>query len=159
MTEKFNFLAIAICLGLTTTHAYAGELVAPMATIKNQSSIVDLGLKDAQLGQVKNTYLIPLILKQAPIKASINMSFVVITTGVCPTSYFPTEVFLNNESIAEIDFRELDEGSKQSLSIALPMRHQRQGKNQIKIITGDCNEGLDSLRFNNVALGIEKTSQ
>ena len=159
MTKKFHFLAIAICLSLTTTQAYAGELIAPTAIIKDQSSIVDLGLKGTQLGQVKNTYLIPLILEQAPIKASINMSFIVITTGVCPTSYFPTEVFLNNESIAEIDFRELDEGSKQSLSIALPMQHQRQGKNQIKIITGDCNEGLDSLMFNDVALRIKKSSQ
>jgi len=159
MTKKFHFLAIAICLGLTTTHAYAGELVAPTTTIKDQTSIVDLGLKGSQLGQVKNTYLIPLILEQAPIKANIELSFIVITTGICPTSYFPTEVFLNNESIAEIDFRELDEGSKQSLSIALPMQHQRQGENQIKIITGDCNEGLDSLRFNDVALRIEKSSQ
>jgi len=159
MTKRFHFLAITIYLSLTTTHAYAGELVAPTAIIKEQSNIVDLGLKGTQLGQVKNTYLIPLILEQAPIKANIELSFVVITTGICPTSYFPTEVFLNNESIAEIDFRELDEGSKQSLSIALPMQHQRQGKNQIKIITGDCNEGLDSLRFNDVALRIEKSSQ
>ena len=159
MTKKFYFLVITIYLGLTTIHVFAGELVATMTTIKDQPSIVDLGLKGAQLGQVKNTYLIPLILEQAPIKANIELSFIVITTGICPTSYFPTEVFLNNESIAEIDFRELDEGSKQSLSVALPMQHQRQGKNQIKIITGDCNEGLDSLRFNNVALRIEKTPQ
>ena len=159
MTKRFHFLAIAIYLSLTTTPAYTGELVAPTASIKDQSGIVDLGLKGAQLGQVKNTYLIPLILEQAPIKANIELSFVVMTTGICPTSYFPTEVFLNNESIAEIDFRELDEGSKQSLSIALAMQHQRQGKNQIKIITGDCNEGLDSLRFNDVALRIEKSSQ
>jgi len=94
MTKKFYFLVITIYLGLTTIHVFAGELVAPMTTIKDQPSIVDLGLKGAQLGQVKNTYLIPLILEQAPIKASINMSFVVITTGVCPTSYFPTEVFI-----------------------------------------------------------------
>lgn len=159
MTKRFHFLVITIYLSLTTTHVYAGELVAPTAIIKDQSSIVDLGLRGTQLGQVKSTYLIPLILEQAPIKASIELSFVVITTGLCPTSYFPTEVFLNNESIAEIDFRELDEGSKQSLSISLPMQHQRQGKNQIKIITGDCNEGLDSLRFNDVALRIKKSSQ
>ncbi|MCK4744315.1 MAG: hypothetical protein KAT25_10890 [Sulfuriflexus sp.] len=157
MIRKFHFLAIAIYLGLTT-HIYAGELIAPTAVINDQSNIVDLGLKGKQLGQVKSTYLIPLILEQAPIKASIELSFVILTTGICPTSYFPTEIFLNNESIAEIDFRELDEGSKQSLSIELPMPYQQQGKNQIKIITGDCNEGLDSLRFNDVALHIEKSS-
>ena len=158
MIRKFHFLAITIYLCLTTTHGYTGELVAPTATIKDRSSIIDLGLKGNQLGQVKNTYLIPLILEQAPIKANIELSFLVITTGICPASYFPTEVFLNNESIAEIDFRELDEGSKQSLSISLPTQHQVQGKNHIKIITGDCNEGLDSLRFNDVALRIEKSS-
>lgn len=158
MIRKFHFLIITVYLGLTTTHAYTGELVAPTAIIKNQSSIVDLGLKGTQLGQVKSTYLIPLILEQAPIKSSIELSFDVITTGICPASYFPTEIFLNGESIAEIDFRGLDEGSKQDLNIALPEKHQVQGKNIIKIITGDCNEGLDSMRFNDVALRIEKSS-
>ena len=158
MIRKFHFLIITIYLGLITLHSNASELVAPTSIVNDQSNIIDLGLKGKQLGQVKSTYLIPLILEQVPIKANIKLSFVVITTGLCATSYFPTEVFLNNESIAEIDFRELDEGSKQSLSIALPMQYQRPGKNQIKIITGDCNEGLDSLRFNDVALRIEKKS-
>jgi len=123
-----------------------------------QTGIIDLGLKGKQLGQTQTTYRIPLQLDTAPVNASINMSFVVISTGICPTSYFPTEIFLNNESIAEIDFRELDKGSKQNLSISLPTQYQKQGANEIKIITGDCNEGLDSLRFNDVALQIEKVS-
>lgn len=122
------------------------------------SELIDLGLKGQQLGQTQTTYRIPLQLENAPIKASIEMSFMVITTGICPTSYFPTEIFLNNESIAEIDFRELDEGSKQSMTIELPHQHQRQGNNEIRIITGDCNEGLDSLRFNDVNLRIEPSS-
>ncbi len=138
--------------------SFASDRIAPLTTMNQQTGIIDLGLKGQQLGQIKTTYLIPLQLESAPIKASIEMSFVVITTGICPSSYFPTEVFLNGESIAEIDFRELDEGSKQALHIELPMQHQRQGKNEIKIITGDCNEGLDSLRFNNVGLRIEKAS-
>ena len=119
--------------------------------------IIDLGLTGKKLGQTQTTYRIPLQLDTAPIQADITMSFVVISTGLCPTSYFPTEVFLNSESIAEIDFRELDEGSKQNLSINLPPEYQKQGKNEIKIITGDCNEGLDSLRFNDAALRIEKS--
>jgi len=155
MIKIVSSLAIAIYFSIINT-AYAGELTAPTTTINDQLGIIELGLKDKQLGQVKNTYLIPLELKTAPIKADIEMSFVVMTTGVCATSYFPTEIFLNNKSIAEIDFRELDEGSKQALSISLPEKHQRPGKNTIKIITGDCNEGLDSMRFNNVALHIEK---
>jgi len=158
MIKQRYTLAIAICLSFITLNGYTGELVAPTAIINDQSGIVDLGLKGTQLGHVKNTYIIPLNLENVPIQANIELSFAVITTGICPASYFPTEVFLNNESIAEIDFRELDEGSKQNLSIALPMQYQQQGKNQIKIITGDCNEGLDSLRFNDVALRIKKTS-
>jgi len=158
MSKIMRLFITAIFLGLTATHLHAGELTAPTAAISDQQGIIDLGLKGKQLGQVKNTYLVPLQLAHAPIKASINMSFVVMTTGLCPTSYFPTEIFLNNESIAEIDFRQLDEGSKQNLNIPLPEKFQQQGKNIIKIITGDCNEGLDSLRFNDVALEIEKSS-
>jgi len=150
-------LSVTLSSTLTPT-SHASDVIAPITNINQQQDIVDLGLKGKQLGQVKTTYRIPLMLQQAPIKASIEMSFVVISTGICPTSYFPTEIFLNNESIAEIDFRELDEGSKQSLKIELPVQHQRQGKNEIKIITGDCNEGLDSLRFNDVSLRIEKSS-
>lgn len=147
-----------LLLLLLANNSFASDLVAPTTTVNQQSGIIDLGLTGEQLGQTKTTYLIPLQLESAPIKASIEMSFVVLTTGICPSSYFPTEVFLNDESIAEIDFRELDEGSKQALKIELPMQHQRQGKNEIKIITGDCNEGLDSLRFNDVGLRIEKSS-
>jgi len=158
MIKYLYTFTIAICLSFTTAYNYAGDLIASTAVINDQSGIVDLGLKGKQFGQVNNTYIIPLELEEAPIETSIELSFVVITTGVCPTSYFPTEVFLNNESIAEIDFRELDEGAKQNLRIALPVKYQRQGKNQIKIITGDCNEGLDSLRFNDAALRVEKTS-
>ncbi|NOX28166.1 MAG: hypothetical protein GXP21_08310 [Gammaproteobacteria bacterium] len=143
---------------ILSTYSDAGELIAPVTNVNQQSGIIDLGLKGQQLGQIKTTYLIPLQLENAPIKASIEMSFVVISTGICPTSYFPTEIFLNNESIAEIDFREMNEGSKQALKVELPMKYQQQGKNTIKIVTGDCNEGLDSLRFNDVGLHIEKTS-
>jgi len=153
-----NILASAIYLGITATCIHAGELTAPTTTINGQQGIIELGLKGERLGQVKNTYLIPLQLNNAPIKANIDLSFVVVTTGVCATSYFPTEIFLNNKSIAEIDFRELDEGSKHDLSITLPEKHQVQGENTIKIITGDCNEGLDSLKFNNATLHIEKIS-
>ena len=128
-------------------------LVLPLSGFANDQ-IIDLGLRGQQLGQTKTTYRIPLQLEHAPVKASIDMSFVVISTGICPSSYFPTEIFLNSESIAEIDFRELDEGAKKSLTIDLPAQFQRQGENEIKIITGDCNEGLDSLQFNNVELHI-----
>jgi len=139
-------------------NSFAADNVAPVTNVNQQTGIIDLGLKGKQLGQTQTTYRIPLHLDTAPIQADITLSFVVISTGACPASYFPTEIFLNNESIAEIDFRELDEGSKQNLSVNLPMQYQQQGKNEIKIITGDCNEGLDSLRFNNVALRIEKSS-
>jgi len=139
-------------------NSFAVDNVAPVTNVNQQTGIIDLGLKGKQLGQTQTTYRIPLHLDNAPIQADITLSFVVISTGTCPASYFPTEIFLNNESIAEIDFRELDEGSKKNLSVNLPMQYQQQGKNEIKIITGDCNEGLDSLRFNNVALRIEKSS-
>ena len=157
LKSLFHKVSLLLLL-LLANNSFASDLVAPTTTINQQSGIIDLGLTGEQLGQTKTTYLIPLQLESAPIKASIEMSFVVLTTGICPSSYFPTEVFLNDESIAEIDFRELDEGSKQALKIELPMQHQKQGKNEIKIITGDCNEGLDSLRFNDVGLRIEKSS-
>ena len=158
MLKSLLHKASLLLLLLLMNNSFASDSVAPTTIVNQQSGIIDLGLTGEQLGQTKTTYLIPLQLKSAPIKASIEMSFVVLTTGICPSSYFPTEVFLNDESIAEIDFRELDEGSKQALKIELPMQHQKQGKNEIKIITGDCNEGLDSLRFNDVGLRIEKTS-
>jgi len=149
---------LSLMLFSLSINSFAGDDAAPVTNINQQTGIIDLGLKGKRLGQTQTTYRIPLQLDTAPIKADITMSFVVISTGVCPASYFPTEIFLNGESIAEIDFRELDEGSKKNLSINLPMQYQQQGKNEIKIITGDCNEGLDSLRFNNVALRIEKSS-
>jgi len=158
MSRKKYITSFFLGLCLISSSLFAGELSAPETNVDLPEGIVDLGLTGKQLGQVKNTYLIPLNLEQAPIQADIEMSFVVITTGACPTSYFPTEVFFNSERIASIDFRELDEGSKQSMKINLPMRYQQQGKNMIKIITGDCNEGLDSMRFNNVSLHIEKSS-
>lgn len=158
LNSRLLSLFSSLLLILFSCNSYAGELVAPIANVNQQSGIIDLGLKGQQLGQIKTTYLIPLHLETAPIKASIEMSFVVISTGICPSSYFPTEIFLNNESIAEVDFREMNEGSKQALKIKLPSKYQQQGKNTIKIVTGDCNEGLDSLRFNDVGLRIEKVS-
>jgi len=151
----FKGIFFSTLIGVST-FGFANDHLPIAKKVHQQSGIVDLGLTGKQLGQTQSTYLIPIQIDKAPIEATIDMSFVVITTGVCPASYFPTEVFLNNESIADIDFRNFDEGSTKNLSIALPPQYQRQGENQIKIITGDCNEGLDSLRFNSVALSINK---
>ena len=138
--------------------AIAGEIVAPPKHFSKSAGFVDLGLKGEQLGDVKNVYKIPVVLDEIPSNAVINMKFDVITTGVCHVSYEPTEIFLNDESIQEIDFREMDEGSKQDIRVSLPEEYLKVGKNTIKIISGQCNEGLDSMKFNGVSLSIDKSS-
>jgi len=138
--------------------ALAGETVNHTKHFNHASGFVDLGLTGEKFGDLKNVYKIPVVLDEVPDNAFINMKFVVITTGVCHVSYDPTEIFLNGESIKEIDFRELDEGSKQNIRVSLPKEHLTVGRNTIKIISGQCNEGLDSMKFNGVTLSIDKSS-
>jgi len=157
LIKQVNTLCLIGFLSLVNP-AWGGESVAPARHFDPASGFVDLGLTGKQVGDVKNVYKVPVILETIPSNATINMKFVVLTSSICPASYSPTEVFLNGESIHDIDFREMNDGSKQNINIPLPEKFLKIGPNMIKIISGQCNEGLDSMQFNGVSMSIDKSS-
>jgi len=158
MKTYLSRFILLVSLACIIPPGWAGERVNHPKHFNHASGFVDLGLTGEKFGDTKNVYKIPVVLDKVPANAFINMKFVVISTGVCHVSYEPTEVFLNGESIQEIDFRELDEGSKQNIRVLLPEEYLKIGHNTIKIISGQCNEGLDSMQFNGVSMSIDKSS-
>jgi hypothetical protein len=88
-----------------------------------------------------------------PAAPKLVLQFSAIKKGTCPTTYRPTEVWLNGSLAKKIDFRPMALGAPQSLAIDIPAKTLRVGENKVEISGGSCQFGPDVMRLNAINIG------
>jgi len=133
-------LVFTLLLASITFIAHAGEV----AIIAESTSIGN--------SKASATHEIAFNVGQIPEEPKIEVQFKVKTAGSCNKTYEPTTFFMNGDSFAELDFRDFDLGSDMKLTLDVPHDLMVVGENQLKVITGECQFGVDSMNMDKMTL-------
>jgi len=121
--------------------------VIAFAEITLLSDITDIGNKQNPVEYVRNFNV-----DKIPAEPKLRVKFKVKSTGSCPATYEATTFFLNGDSFAELDFRDYKLGDDRVAELEIPEGYLVVGQNKLKVITGACDEGVDSMSMNNISI-------
>lgn len=146
-----------LCAGITLLMGCATrEHKATTKTIAGFETDLLTSSKGIEVGQQVASYEVLFVLDAIPTNPAINMTFKVKSTGICLHSYLYTTLHVNDTLVKSIDFRELAVDSKQTMTVPINPLILKQGKNTLRLVTGDCSYDIDSLQLDKLDLVLKK---
>lgn len=116
------------------------------------TALANIGQQSVDIGDPIKVYAVPFTLASVPTAATLHLNFKMLSNGFCPITYVPTEVSLNNKSLATLDFRELSGDSDNDIRLRIPAGRLKVGENILSIRTGQCRYAIDAMRLNALVL-------
>ena len=83
---------------------------------------------------------------------NIKVSFKIIEVSICPTSYTPTKISINDKIVGEVDFRYLNVGSKVVEKFPIDQGIIKKGKNIFAVTAGVCSIAFDKMELGKLLL-------
>ena len=116
-----------------------------------QEGSTQLAKQQSEIGNKVQVYSIPIMIEK-PKDGTLTIDFKIKSAGHCITSYEPTVFYLNDELIAEFDFRRYFLKTKINKDIMIDKSLFNVGLNTLTIETGECQYDIDVLELDNLKL-------
>ncbi|MFQ5915520.1 MAG: hypothetical protein ACE5JS_20310 [Nitrospinota bacterium] len=144
----------AVLFGLGACETTPQPVRGPKTVVSSGDNVrlVGSAQKPVEIGAAFRAYQIPFSLASVPNKAVVQIEFGVVSQGLCPVTYVPTTISVNDKLVKVLDFRLFKEGQEKSFTVDISRGYLKKGENTILIHTGLCQYDIDVMRLNDVTL-------